>query len=540
MFTVVNSKGVRRPPVRTAVSATENLSPGATLTGLARQRLLGGFLAVATFCMATYVVPGLESLAPWRAEEGYIPFWNLFGRPSEEAEMQRQNEQVSALETLAQDAPVLPSREPASATNRPRHLLAYPAYAGHADDSAEVTVGIEMLPALDYFYGQLTLSELKEPGAITRASQWGDSVLGGDGLTDALRKRMQARFGDSGHGFHTLNRYHVGYRHLGVRFEDRGGWDSCFVIFKCRPDGRYGYAGVSTASNGSGRSFWRTTSEGFGSKASRFELWYAKYPTGGGLDVKVDGKVRRVVDTRSAELGDGVEIVQVEDGPHEFEVSALGGGPARGYGVVIERDSPGVVWDECSLIGSFTQRMDYQEASHIAEQVRRRDTDLLVFMLGGNDVQRGDLERSTRAYEEEYLRVIRKFRAGKPQTSCLIMSLTDHGQRIGQSIRTRPNVPRLVAAQRRVAEEEGCAFFNTFEAMGGMNAIERWYRAKPRLAAADFIHPTAAGQAVIATMAYRALMKGYAEFRKERTGKPLPPLDTAPLEPPQDNVQRME
>jgi hypothetical protein len=98
----------------------------------------------------------------------------------------------------------------------------------------------------------------------------------------------------------------------------------------------------------------------------------------------------------------------------------------------------------------------------------------------------------------------------------------------------------LVGAQRRVAEEEGCAFFNTFEAMGGMNAIERWFSAKPRLAAADFIHPTAAGQAVIATMAYRALMKGYAEFRKEHAGKPLPMLDMAPSEPPQDNVQRMD
>lgn len=527
---------------------SDSLNPlGATLTRKARMRLFGGFVAVIGLCAATYFVPGCERLAPWQADEGYVPFWNLLGRGSEEAEIQRGNQQVSELETLANDLPEVQEPRPEAApTPAPAALPSaplantYPPYSPHADDGAEVVMPIVGVEALDYYYGQLTLTELKRPGAITRASQWGDSVLGGDGLTDAMRKRMQGRFGDSGHGFHVLARYSVGYRHLGVRYEDRGGWDSCLVIFKCRPDARYGYGGVSSASNGSGRSVWKTTREGFGSSASRFELWYAKYANGGGFEVKVDGQVAAVIDTRSDQLGDGVEIIRFPDGEHELEVNAVGGGPARGYGVVIERETPGVVWDELSLIGSFTQRLDYQEPNHLAGQVKHRDVDMMVFMLGGNDVQRPDIKRNPRPYEEEYLRVIRKFRAGKPQASCLIMSLIDHGERIGQSIRTRPVVPAIVEAQQRVAAEVGCGFFNTFEAMGGMNSIERLYRAKPRLAAADFIHPTAAGQAVIATLAYRALMKGYVEFRKRKEGQPLPALDVAPTDPLGDNVIRNE
>jgi hypothetical protein len=61
--------------------------------------------------------------------------------------------------------------------------------------------------------------------------------------------------------------------------------------------------------------------------------------------------------------------------------------------------------------------------------------------------------------------------------------------------------------------------------MGGEDSIGRWYQARPQLAAPDFSHPTAAGQAVIATLVYRALMKRYAEFRERRTGQPLPPPD---------------
>jgi hypothetical protein len=87
-------------------------------------------------------------------------------------------------------------------------------------------------------------------------------------------------------------------------------------------------------------------------------------------------------------------------------------------------------------------------------------------------------------------------------------------------------VPRLVSAQRRVAEAQGCAFFDTFHAMGGENSIGRWYQARPQLAAPDFSHPTPAGQAVIATLVYRALMRRYGEFRERMLGQPLPPPDT--------------
>ena len=409
----------------------------------------------------------------------------------------------------------------------------FPPYPGHADDALPVHQPIENLDRLDYFFGQLTLTDLKVDGAITRASQWGDSVIGGDGLTDAIRQLMQERFGDAGHGFHVLSRYSVGYRHRGVRFEDHGGWDSCHIIFHCRPEQRYGYGGVSTRSGGGGRSTYQTTPRGFGQKVSRFELWYGRHPEGGTFRVELDGRLARTIDTRSSALVDGVETLSVPDGGHRFDVSAAGRGVARAYGVVLERDVPGVVWDELSQIGSFTQRLDYQDPEHIAAQVARRDPDLLVFIMGGNDVQRAesDLAHDSAKYEREYSRVIRKYRAGKPRASCLIMSLTDHGERVDGRVRSRPVMFRLVAAQRKVADEQGCAFFDTFQAMGGEGSIGRWQATRPPLAAKDLIHPSPAGQRQIATWVYRALMRGYAAFRQRQGGAPLPALDVAVLLP---------
>lgn len=438
---------------------------------------------------------------------------------------------AAAVAARPSEAPAAPAAAAPSAPAATAATL-FPPYAGNPEDDDPSGVELEGVQNLAYYYGQLTLSELGVKGAITRGSLWGDSVIGGDGLTQEIRQRLQRRFGDAGHGFHALGKYSRWYGHRGVRYQERRPWETCLIIFKCEKDRRYGYGGVSSVSLGNSLSMWGTVSEGqgpdeLGHNLSRFELWYQKRPDGGGFEIRVDGKVARVVDSRAPEVSDGFETVQFPDGEHEIEVAALGTGVARGYGVVLERDRPGAVWDELALIGSFIQRLDYEDPDHIAGQVKRRDVDLLGFMFGGNDLSRehSDLKTTTAPYEAEYTRVLRKFRAGKPSASCLILSMTDHARKVEDEIVSRPGVARLVEAQRKVALAEGCAFFDTYMAMGGPGAVERGRKNKPPLASPDLRHPTVAGQRRIATLFYAALMHGYARFRRAHAGQPLPALD---------------
>jgi hypothetical protein len=76
-----------------------------------------------------------------------------------------------------------------------------------------------------------------------------------------------------------------------------------------------------------------------------------------------------------------------------------------------------------------------------------------------------------------------------------------------------PSIPHLVALQAKIAAENGCAFFNTFEAMGGPGTMGRWYMAEPRLVSADFIHPLPAGGRIVGTLLYNALMDGYNAYK---------------------------
>ena len=387
-------------------------------------------------------------------------------------------------------------------------------------------VPLDNAEALAPFYASLTLTDIGYEGAITRAGHWGDSVLGNDGITGAIRRRMQARFGDAGHGFHALKKYDASYRHQGVKFEEIGSvrWTSCFIRNRCKDDGHYGYGGVTVWSSGGAQSRFGTASTGaVGLSASVFELWYAKQAGGGKLRVTIDGEAQMVDTSLATEDRDAIEDAwarfTMPDGPHTIDVRAAGGGPARAYGVILERELPGVVWDEMALIGSFTSRLSAQDPEHLAGQLEHRDVDLVVFTFGGNDMTReqSDLKRTMDPYIADYGAVIALFRKARPEAACLIMGPVDHGERVGGRVVSRGIVARMTEAQRQVALEHGCAFFDTLAAMGGEDAIARW-RSKG-LMSADLAHPSASGHKVLGTMMYAALMDGYIAFRKQHEGE---------------------
>ena len=105
----------------------------------------------------------------------------------------------------------------------------------------------------------------------------------------------------------------------------------------------------------------------------------------------------------------------------------------------------------------------------------------------------------------------------------MLMSPMDRGQRVGlDEIQTMPTIPRIVEIQKRVAAETGCAFFNTFEAMGGEGTMARWYQGQHRLVSADLIHPIPAGGRIVANVFVKELMLGYNRFKLRQLTKVEP------------------
>jgi hypothetical protein len=92
----------------------------------------------------------------------------------------------------------------------------------------------------------------------------------------------------------------------------------------------------------------------------------------------------------------------------------------------------------------------------------------------------------------------------------------DRGERAGlDEIKTMNTIPEIVAIQRQVAADTHCAFFDTFDAMGGDGTMSRWYGSSPRLVTADLLHPTPQGATIVATLFVEQLGLGYNRWKMQ-------------------------
>jgi lysophospholipase L1-like esterase len=72
-------------------------------------------------------------------------------------------------------------------------------------------------------------------------------------------------------------------------------------------------------------------------------------------------------------------------------------------------------------------------------------------------------------------------------------------------------------ALREVAFNNGCAFFDMYDCMGGANSMSSWVDEK--LAANDYIHFSPQGARKIATLLYSSLIANYNNYLKTKATK---------------------
>lgn len=336
---------------------------------------------------------------------------------------------------------------------------------------------------------------------LVRAIHMGDSSIGLDDFPHRLRRRFQRRYGDGGPGFVLLQPHNPGYMNRTTTVENETPWDTlCFIIRRCRRDGHYGLGGAFVESGFGARS--RLTPRPRRS-VTRAELWYAGHPQGGRVELRF-GSSSVELSTRADALTDRWHMLRQPAGRHAVEVRTLGGGRSRAYGVVLENDGPGVVWDTLSMTGAFTNRLLAHDERHFARQLGHRQPDLVVLSYGGNDLRRlvgGSV--TTEGFLRETLGLLQRVRRAVPDASCLAIGINDH-EASGNFTITPRVVEAVVEAQRRAAQAAGCAFWDTTGAMGGAGSYAVW--ARRGLAGTDGKHLSSRGREVLAERLVTAVL----------------------------------
>ena len=361
----------------------------------------------------------------------------------------------------------------------PADALALPEEHKIFDDVPNVM--IENEDALQGFADRsLALLRGRDHGHI-RVAIYGDSNMTMDFISGGLRRMLQRKYGDAGHGFVALSRPWNWYRHMDVRhelWENR--WTPWATSTHPTRDGHYGHANIAAETMMAGA--WASVAlpasgAPIGQTATHVDVFYMARPNGGGFRIKIDGSERERVLGASATSEARVVSFEVPDAPHKVEILATHAG-IRMLGAVLERNAPGFVVDSLG-VGA----LNYEQFLHVSKESRdpmlkARDYDLVVFLLGTNMF----------AYDkhEGWVKdVLTIYKAALPRASFLIAGAPDAEKQRGDN-KSDPRIARVNAQFRAAALANGAAFWDTQKAMGGDLSIRRFARAG--LAEADMVH----------------------------------------------------
>lgn len=358
---------------------------------------------------------------------------------------------------------------------------------------------------MDGFYAAIARTREGKLGRALRVSWYGDSVVATDAIPARLRARLQTELGDGGPGFVFAAQPHRFCHHEGIVRTLTGTWQPYAISTTTVGDGMYGAGGSSAETHG-GRSAMKLVA----GKASHVELYYLAAPRGGTAVITADkAEVLRTATARDSK-GGAIATATVPAGASRFELIAEG--KVRVFGVALENPR-GAVVDNFGIVSVTAKNFAARDAAHFSTELGRRNSDLVMVMIGANEaawLAPGD--KDTKEYQARYERALAPIRKGRPDGACVVVSPLDQAEAKDDAYPSRPVMPLLVDAQRKAAHAQGCAFYSTYDWMGGKGSAAKWF--KKGLVGSDFQHLTKKGANKMADGVFETLMAGAARYGK--------------------------
>ncbi len=364
---------------------------------------------------------------------------------------------------------------------------------------------------LAHWFGALKAAE--GGTGVARALHYGDSTIVADGLARTVRDRLVARFGDAGPGFVSAGLNGTWNQRSDVTNSRGGSW-AWRTILLGGGGGRYGLGGIVGILSSGGHATIRAIDVAKAPVVQRHaELWYQGGVGYGSYWVSADDK----------EIGRGAAAAAATDDrrfaldvPAGFTKLAFGatGGTVPVYGVVLETGKPGATWEALGVTGVGSKSFTTFAKGALKPQMELRKPDLVVVMLGGNEAgYPALLSKDGAAYEPIYAAALTTILAGRGAASCLVVTPLDQGfiDELDGTEKARPGMKNLVAAQARAATTHGCAFWSTYDAMGGAGSALRWAHLRG-IGTGDLVHVTPHGLELLGGLLADELLAEYDDW----------------------------
>ncbi|MCX6278441.1 MAG: hypothetical protein NT004_10125, partial [Bacteroidetes bacterium] len=185
-----------------------------------------------------------------------------------------------------------------------------------------------------------------------------------------------------------------------------------------------------------------------------------------------------------------------------FHLKIITPEPAIIYGVNFE-NGPGVYVDNYAFRGNSGLPLRQIPVSIFSGFNSNLRNKLIIIHYGLNVFTPGVADYNW--YEQAMRSVISHVKESSPGIPVLMISMPDRAALISGEYFTPAELPDFI---------EQIAFFNLFDAMGGVNSMRNWVEGKTKLAGDDYTHPNGSGAGRIAELIYQYLMTGFYQFQQ--------------------------
>jgi hypothetical protein len=372
------------------------------------------------------------------------------------------------------------------------------------------------------------LNNLENNNQLIRILHYGDSQIEGDRISSYIRNQLQQRFGGSGIGlFPAVLPFNT---HIPLKLSLSKSWERYTLKDKKNfPENAFGVLMSFSRFSPYYSNFQNEVYEASVnikrsplaydriSKFTQCKIFYAFNEKPFVIKLSYHDQIADA-DIIPARRNLNVLNWSVPEDLNELTISFQGDHSPNIYGIALD-GKQGVALDNIPLRGSRGTDFTKTDTRFYKNMLQELNVKLIILHFGVNVVPviRDDYS----FYEEQFYKQLTTLKSLDEDLSIIVMGVTDMSRKAEGSYESYPNIEKIRDAQKSAAFRAGCAFWDTYQAMGGKNSMPSWVFADPPLARKDFTHFTYKGSVVIAKMFYKALMRDFIKFQELKNSEML-------------------
>jgi hypothetical protein len=363
------------------------------------------------------------------------------------------------------------------------------------------------------------LQNLKESKKLIRILHYGDSQIEGDRITSYVRNQLQTRFGGSGVGFIPI--VAVNPSSISYVYNVSDNWKKYSPLQSFteeKVNRRYGILlnCARITSNSKEKEGWIELKRSniayrLAQQFQQCRIFYGFNKSPMLVELKQN---ESVLDAEIVPATKGLkEMLWKFDSPKDLTISFKATDPPEVYGIALD-SKQGIAVDNIPLRGSSGLEFTKMDMNFLKDFYRLVNVKLLILQFGVNIVP--IITKNYDFYERSFQKQLMVLKQTIPNLPIIVVGVSDISRNGDNGYESYPNIEQIRDAQKTAAFNAGCAFWDTYEVMGGHNSMPSWVFANPPLAQKDFIHFSPQGAKIIGEMFYRSFIYEYERYLEKQ------------------------